>query len=190
MRNSSFIKIRKQRSTSIVWVALVLPLRQPDKCCGLRNMKCQIEVTPIEEKINTCINDSGLCFFIRNVRADPKYKERKRRVLQHDHHRRNCVYYRRDIMPKCVVDLERHWLPNLKNQPHKGSHVGIILHSFPFCFLILLRFFLSFSSLKKKLICNWNNYCSYWLIQTSTYADLIEQNHKFWMTKGRYNNQK
>lgn len=54
-------------------------------------------------------------------------------------------------MPKCVVDLERHWLPNLKNQPHKGSHVGIILHSFPFCFLILLRFFLSFSSLKKNL---------------------------------------
>lgn len=42
-------------------------------------MKCQIEVTPIEEKINTCINDSGLCFFIRNVRADPKYKDAKKK---------------------------------------------------------------------------------------------------------------
>lgn len=62
LRNSSFIKIRKQRSASIVWVALVLPLRQTDKCGGLRNQKRQTEVIPIEERIN--INDSGQCFFI------------------------------------------------------------------------------------------------------------------------------
>lgn len=56
----------------------------------------------------------------RNVWADPRYKERKRRVLQHDPHRRNHVYHRRDIMPKYVVDLVIHWLRNLKDQPYMG----------------------------------------------------------------------
>lgn len=58
--------------------------------------------------------------FHRNVWADPRYKERKRRFLQHDPRRRNHAYHRRDIMPKCVVDLVRHWLPNLKDQPYMG----------------------------------------------------------------------
>lgn len=58
--------------------------------------------------------------FHRNVWADPRYKERKRRVLQDDPHRRNHVYHRRDIMPKCVFYLVIHWLPNLKDQPYIG----------------------------------------------------------------------
>lgn len=58
--------------------------------------------------------------FHRNVWKDPRYRERKRRALQHDPRRKNYVYHKRDIMPKCVIDLVQHWLPNLNNQPYMG----------------------------------------------------------------------
>lgn len=32
-------------------------------------------------------------------------------------HHRQYIYHRRDILPKCVVDLVRTWLPNLNDQP-------------------------------------------------------------------------
>lgn len=56
--------------------------------------------------------------FHRNVWRDPRHLDRKRRALQRDPHHRQYIYHRRDIMPKCVVDLVRTWLPNLNDQPY------------------------------------------------------------------------
>ena len=40
--------------------------------------------------------------FHRNVWQDPRYLVRKRAALRQDPRRRNYVYHRRDLMPKCV----------------------------------------------------------------------------------------
>ncbi|CAC5400035.1 unnamed protein product [Mytilus coruscus] len=58
--------------------------------------------------------------FHRNVWQDPRYLERKRAALRQDPRRRNYVYHRRDLMPKCVIELVRSWFPNLPNVPYMG----------------------------------------------------------------------
>ncbi|CAG2249384.1 unnamed protein product [Mytilus edulis] len=58
--------------------------------------------------------------FHRRVWQDPRYLERKRAALRQDPRRRNYIYHRRDLMPKCVIQLVRSWLPNLPNVPYMG----------------------------------------------------------------------
>lgn len=58
--------------------------------------------------------------FHRNVWKDPRYIQRKRNALQQDPRRKNYIYHRRDLMPKCVVTVVRHWLPNPNDQPYMG----------------------------------------------------------------------
>lgn len=56
----------------------------------------------------------------RGVWADPEYIERKTVALSLDPQHSAYVYHRRDIMPKCVVALVRHWYPNPKDVPYMG----------------------------------------------------------------------
>ena len=58
--------------------------------------------------------------FHRNVWQDPRYLVRKRAALRQDPRRRNYVYHRRDLMPKCVLVLVRSWFPNPPNVPYMG----------------------------------------------------------------------
>ena len=58
--------------------------------------------------------------FHRNVWIDPRYIERKRNALRQDPQRKNYIFHRRDLMPKCVVSKVRFWLPNLNEQPYMG----------------------------------------------------------------------
>ena len=94
-------------------------MRQTDKCGGY------IEEPEMANRSNAQLRKDKYkrfwtMLFHRNVWKDPRYRERKRRALQHDPRRKNYVYHKRDIMPKCVIDLVRHWLPNLNNQPYMG----------------------------------------------------------------------
>ena len=54
----------------------------------------------------------------RRVWNDPRYIERKSRALEHD--MQGQEWHRRDIMPTCVVNLVRSWLPNPKDYPYMG----------------------------------------------------------------------
>ena len=54
----------------------------------------------------------------RGVWDDQRYIERKQRALEHDG--QNQEWHRRDILPSCVVNLVRGWLPNPKDKPYMG----------------------------------------------------------------------
>ena len=61
----------------------------------------------------------------RGVWRDPRYVQRKRAALQE--HRNGHVWsgpagcsHPRDIIPKCVLELVRGWLPNPASQPYMG----------------------------------------------------------------------
>jgi hypothetical protein len=58
--------------------------------------------------------------FHRNVWQDPSYLVRKSAALRQDTRRRNYVYHRRDLMPKCVLVLVRSWFPNPPYVPYMG----------------------------------------------------------------------
>ena len=59
--------------------------------------------------------------FHREVWKDPRYLAEKTRVLQRDRRfRNNFEWHRRDIMPKCVLELVREWFPNPLGVPYLG----------------------------------------------------------------------
>ena len=58
--------------------------------------------------------------FHREVWKDPRYLRRKRQALRRDRPRRKYVYHRRDLMPKCIIELVRTWFPNPPGQPYMG----------------------------------------------------------------------
>ena len=65
--------------------------------------------------------------FHRGVWKDPRYLEQKREALRRDFRRKKYIYHRRDLMPKCVIELVRHWYPNLQDKIGvHGSHAGMI----------------------------------------------------------------
>jgi hypothetical protein len=70
------------------------------------------------------LNSKVLIDFLRRSFAmlwqDPRYVARKRAALHQDPRRRNYVYHRRDLMPKCVLVLVRSWFPNPPNVPYMG----------------------------------------------------------------------
>lgn len=54
------------------------------------------------------------------VWEDPRYQERKVAALSTDPRRKEYVYHKRDIMPKCVIVLVRRWFPNPASLPYMG----------------------------------------------------------------------
>lgn len=61
----------------------------------------------------------------RGIWNHPTYLERKLQALNLENNGRRFVYntaknYVRDIMPNCVIDKVREWLPNLPSQPYMG----------------------------------------------------------------------
>ena len=58
--------------------------------------------------------------FHRGVWKDPRYLEQKREVLRRDFRRNKYIYHRKDLMPKCVIELVRHWYPNLQDKEYMG----------------------------------------------------------------------
>lgn len=58
--------------------------------------------------------------FHRGVWKDPRYLERKRNALDRDFRRKKYVYHRRDLMPKCVIEIVRQWFPNLPDKDYMG----------------------------------------------------------------------
>lgn len=58
--------------------------------------------------------------FHRGVWKDPRYLERKCVALRRDFRRKKYIYHRRDLMPKCVIELVRHWYPNLQDKEYMG----------------------------------------------------------------------
>jgi hypothetical protein len=59
--------------------------------------------------------------FHRNVWQDQGYLVRKRAALRQDTRRRNYVYHRRDLMPKCVLVLVRSWFNKYKKTYTEGN---------------------------------------------------------------------
>lgn len=65
----------------------------------------------------------------RQVWQDPRYLERKSLVLNQDNLRVHRVWsggrlHKRDLMPKCVLDLVRSWLPNPPTLDYMGHRWG------------------------------------------------------------------
>ena len=60
--------------------------------------------------------------FHGGVWNDPRYMEKKQIALQHDRIFRKYMWHRRDIMPKCVLNIVRGWLPN----PTGVSYLGYL----------------------------------------------------------------
>jgi hypothetical protein len=58
--------------------------------------------------------------FHRGVWKDPRYLEQKHVVLRRDFRRKKYIYHRRDLMSKCVIELVRHWYPNLQDKEYMG----------------------------------------------------------------------
>ncbi|CAG2188058.1 unnamed protein product [Mytilus edulis] len=58
--------------------------------------------------------------FHRGVWNDPRYLRRKRDALKRDRPRRKYTYHRRDLIPKCVLELVRKWFPNPSCQEYMG----------------------------------------------------------------------
>ena len=56
----------------------------------------------------------------RGVWDDPRYKHKKHLALQRDPRYKHFVWHRREIMPKCVLQTVRHWLPNPDGVPYMG----------------------------------------------------------------------
>ena len=81
----------------------------------------QTKAIPEAEKIDILVYKRfWTMLFHQNVWRDPRYVERKQRALQQDPQRRKLTYHRRDLMPECVVDMVRLWLPNPSEQPYMG----------------------------------------------------------------------
>lgn len=58
--------------------------------------------------------------FHRGVFQDPRYKSRKLEIMHQNPRLRGVVCHRRDVLPSCVLETVRRWLPNLKNVPYMG----------------------------------------------------------------------
>ena len=58
--------------------------------------------------------------FHRGVWKDPRYLEQKHEALHRDFRRKKYIYHRRDLIPKCVIELVRHWYPNLQDKEYMG----------------------------------------------------------------------
>jgi len=58
--------------------------------------------------------------FHRGAWNDPRYLRIKKDSLKRDRPRQNYVFHRRDIIPKCVLELVRKWLPNPADKPYMG----------------------------------------------------------------------
>lgn len=56
----------------------------------------------------------------RNVWEDERYQSKKKEALKKDTRCKKYAWHRRDIMPKCVLQLVRKWLPNPQNIPYMG----------------------------------------------------------------------
>ncbi len=56
----------------------------------------------------------------REIWIDPEYMARKVAARGYDPTRKQFVYHRRDIMPKCVLLFVRGWFPNTANVPYIG----------------------------------------------------------------------
>ena len=49
-----------------------------------------------------------------------RYIVMKADAMSQDHRRQRYDWHKRDIMPKCVVSLARHWFPNPGGFPYMG----------------------------------------------------------------------
>ncbi|KAK3084789.1 hypothetical protein FSP39_019086 [Pinctada imbricata] len=58
--------------------------------------------------------------FHRGVFLDPRYMAIKEEALKRDPRRRNLLWHRRDILPKCVLEMVRSWFPNPVGVPYMG----------------------------------------------------------------------
>ena len=58
--------------------------------------------------------------FHRGVFLDERYQSIKQAALKRDPRCKNMVWHRRDILPKCVLELVRMWFPNPPNMPYMG----------------------------------------------------------------------
>ena len=58
--------------------------------------------------------------FHRGAWNDDRYLLMKTDALARDHRTQRFDWHRRDIMPKCVVTLVRHWFPNPGGFPYMG----------------------------------------------------------------------
>lgn len=58
--------------------------------------------------------------FHREVFLDERYKSKKLQALQQDPHKRKLTWHKRDILPKCVIDIVRTWFPNPEDMPYMG----------------------------------------------------------------------
>lgn len=56
----------------------------------------------------------------RNAWSDLRYVEAKTAALQGDRRFRKYVWHRRDIIPKCVLNIVREWFPNPVGEPYMG----------------------------------------------------------------------
>lgn len=68
-----------------------------------------------------CYKNFWTMLYHRRVWVDPRYKARKCRALGLDPDQNRLQWiHQRDIMPNCVLDLVRDWLPNPKGIPYMG----------------------------------------------------------------------
>ena len=58
--------------------------------------------------------------FHRYAWEDQRYKIKKEAALKNDPRFKKYIWHRRDIMPKCVLQLVRQWLPNTLGTPYMG----------------------------------------------------------------------
>lgn len=56
----------------------------------------------------------------RGVWNDQRYIAQKNQAMENENRRQRLEWHKRDIMPKCVVELVRTWLPNPKDVPYMG----------------------------------------------------------------------
>ena len=58
--------------------------------------------------------------FHRGVFLDERYISLKQEALRRDPNQRNMIWHRRDILPKCVLEIVRGWFPNPKGVAYMG----------------------------------------------------------------------
>jgi hypothetical protein len=63
------------------------------------------------------VHAGGLTGMVWN---DDRYIVMKADAMSQDHRRQRYDWHKRDIMPKCVVSLARHWFPNPRGFPYMG----------------------------------------------------------------------
>ena len=56
----------------------------------------------------------------RDVWKDRRYQDKKLAVLQRDNNLKKYVSHRRDIMPNCVANRVRNWLPKTNSEQYVG----------------------------------------------------------------------